>query len=86
MCEELSDEELEITCGMCESTDTTESMKDYTFPYGVAGPDQVELTVNIPVRTCNNKECGFEWYNWKAELIMDAYVEQWKQEQQQKNK
>jgi len=72
-------------CGMCECKDISRNMEDYTFPYGKDGPEQVELTVNIPVFTCNNKECGFQWWNWEAGEIMDAYVEQWKNDQD-KNK
>lgn len=78
-------EEVEPYCGMCECTDVSISQEDYTFDYGIAGPDQVELTVEIPVFTCNNKKCGFQWWNWEAGEIIDAYAEQWKNERD-KNK
>jgi len=82
----MTGREEEIYCAECECTDITKTQEDYSFRYGVDGPDQVELTVEIPVYTCNNKDCGYKWWNWEASEIMDAYVEQYIQEQQQKNK
>lgn len=73
------DEEVKNNCGMCECEDVSRSQEDYIFSYGKAGPEQVELTVEIPVFTCNNEECGFKWWNWEAGEIMDAYVEQYKE-------
>ncbi len=70
-------------CGMCGGFNTTKSREDYTFPYGIAGPEQVELTVEIPVYKC--EECGFQWMNWEAGEIIDAYVEQWKHDKDKEN-
>lgn len=67
-------------CGMCGGFDTTKTREDYTFPYGRSGPEQVELTVEVPVYKCNNGECGFQWMNWEAGEVIDAYVEQWEYE------
>lgn len=64
-------------CAICGGFNTTKSQEDYTFPYGKDGPEQVEFTVEIPILTC--KDCGFKWWNWEAGQIMDAYVEQYKE-------
>lgn len=71
------------SCAECGCKDTTETMEDHTFPYG-AGVEQVELTSVIPIHTCNNPDCGFQWYNWVADEIMDATVQQYLQEQTKK--
>lgn len=61
-------------CAECGSENSTENMEDHTFPYG-AGEDYVELTSIIPVYKCS--KCGFQWYNWVADEIMDADVQQY---------
>jgi C4-type Zn-finger protein len=61
-------------CAECGSENCTESMEEYNFPYG-AGEDQVELTSVIPIHTC--EDCRFRWYNWVADEIMDADVQQY---------
>ncbi len=69
-------EEVENSCAECGCEDVSKSMEDYTFPYG--NPVSVDLTVEVPVYKCEG--CGYQWMNYEAGDIMDAYVEEWKKE------
>lgn len=53
-----------IECPMCETHNVQTSIETETFPYG-SGPDTVDLTARVPVRTCN--DCGFQFTDDIAE-------------------
>ena len=63
-----------LKCAECGSENNTEEMVEYKHLYG-DGDDQVELTSVIPIHTC--EDCRFRWYNWVADEIMDADVQQY---------
>ena len=69
-------------CGECGSKNSEKTMRNYTFSYGIKD-DQVEITSVIPVHTCN--DCGFAWYDYEAEEIMDTDVEKYLKKKETKN-
>ena len=54
-----------LTCFECDAPAITEWCR-HTFTYGF-GSTAVELTVNLPVRTCGS--CGFEFLDHEAETL-----------------
>ena len=69
------------SCPECDYQTIIKEIEDHTFPYG-ASPNTIYLTIKIPIYKCQNPNCGFQWYDWEAEVIMDAEIEQHKYEQQ----
>ena len=74
----MTEEPKKEWCPECGCEEVTKTTEPYTFPYG--HPESVELTVDVPVYSCSKSECGFRWMNWEAEVVIDAFIEQWKQE------
>lgn len=58
------------TCFECDAPTSTE-WRRHTFTYGF-GSAAVELTVNLPVRTCGS--CGFESLDHEAETLKHEAV------------
>lgn len=60
------------SCAECDSTNVETHVVTDKMKYGVAGPNQVVIVVDIPVRRC--KRCGFEYTDWEAEDIRTAAI------------
>ena len=50
----------------------TEETVTYKVPYGLAGPDQVQIEVTGPVMTCTS--CDFEFTDYRGEEAADKAV------------
>ncbi len=67
-------------CPQCESLDTVCEIYEDSFQFGAQDddPDSTAnvplITVDVPLYRCINANCGFEWFDWKAETIKDAAV------------
>lgn len=76
----MSEEKSDYQCPTCGGFKVVREKKEHTFPYG--HPKPVYFTVEVPVFRCIDKNCdGEQWMNWEADEIRDAYVEQWKNDQ-----
>jgi putative zinc finger/helix-turn-helix YgiT family protein len=60
-----------IECPICGAHDVRTTIETDTFSYG-DGPEAVELTVRVPVRTCNS--CGFQFTDDIAEEVRHKAV------------
>ena len=63
-------------CPTCGGSNVSKTWKEHTFSYG---SEHLQFTVEVPVFECFNKNCdGAPWMNWEADEIRDAYVVQWR--------
>jgi putative zinc finger/helix-turn-helix YgiT family protein len=60
-----------VNCPGCGSTNVGTSQEDFTFPYGI-GKNEVELSVEIPVRKC--LDCGFSFRDSAADDVCHEAV------------
>lgn len=66
------------TCGVCGIGREHFTIQEYKFPYGAAGPDQVELKTPMVVWCCDNTpECGEMTMDWVGELIIEHTIKMW---------
>ena len=61
----------ELTCPLCGNVGITISWNTDVFNYG-SGESMVELTVNVPVRRC--EDCDFEYLDDEAERLKHGEV------------
>ena len=59
-------------CPSCGAP-TRETVEPYAFNYGVEAPTEVK--VEVPVVSCTDVDCGFQFMDHRAETIMDAACE-----------
>ena len=67
----LAEVQQELSCVMCGKARATTSWGRHTFTYG-AGKSAVELTAEVPVRSC--VDCEFEWLDEVGERLQHEAV------------
>ena len=69
----IPESKIDHKCPSCESLDTIVEAYEDSFQYG-DDDTALPIVVEIPLYKC---KCGFEWFDWKAEIIKDAAVREY---------
>ena len=64
-------------CPFCGKRNVSTHVEDVTHPYGRHGDSFV---VRTPVRTCNEDDCGFQYFDHVAEHLTDRAMREFERE------